>query len=294
MKRHRRLRKLTPDPELFRRRATGATFRQLALDYGVSHTALSRYFDRPEAREQLKQAKQLLRAERRLERELRRKARRQVALERQQLRRSRAVQARIAARRPAAQGAYADWLDEHDLRRPLTRAELYSRNDDTAARIVSAGGGIQAVVEATGLRSRENVLGLIDPVILVRAFDNDAAAPATREPNRARLRRLVPDRELLRRRAQGETLRPLAADYGSQVTSTATTSARTAGSTTGRPARCAGPGRINRSYKNKRPNLSTRTGSRSLDPVARPRLTLLAVARESLRAPERAPAYRLR
>jgi hypothetical protein len=110
--------------------------------------------------------------------------------------------------------APTDWLDEHDLRRPLTRAELYSPNDDTAARIVAAGGGIEAVVEATGLRSRENVLGLIDPAILVRAFANDAATPAAAEPDRDRLRRLVPDRELVRRRAQGETLRRLACDYG--------------------------------------------------------------------------------
>jgi hypothetical protein len=113
--------------------------------------------------------------------------------------------------RPSAYGA---WLDDNDLRRPLTRAELYSPNDDTAARIVDTGGGIEAVVEATGLRTRENVLGLIDPVILVRAFDNDAASTAAREPDRERLRRLVPDHELVRRRAQGEMLRPLAADYG--------------------------------------------------------------------------------
>jgi hypothetical protein len=64
------------------------------------------------------------------------------------------------------------------------------------------------------LRSRENVLDLIDPVILVRALDNDAAATAACEPDRDRLRRLVPDRELVRRRAQGETLRRLACDYG--------------------------------------------------------------------------------
>jgi hypothetical protein len=63
------------------------------------------------------------------------------------------------------------------------------------------------------LRSRENVLGLIDPVILVRAFRNDAATRAACEPDRERLCRLVPDRELVRRRAQGETLRGLAADY---------------------------------------------------------------------------------
>jgi hypothetical protein len=224
VKRHRRLRKLVPDPELFRRRATGATFRELASDFGVSHTALSRYFARPEARRQLRQAEQLLRAakradaacrqaERRLERDVRRKARQQAALEREQLCRSRAVQVRIAARRHRP-SAYEAWLDQHDLRRPLTRAELYSRNDDTAAGIVDTGGGIQALVEATGLRSRENVLGLIDPAILVRAFRNDAAATAVCEPDRERLRRLVPDRELVRRRAQGETLRPLAADYG--------------------------------------------------------------------------------
>jgi hypothetical protein len=84
----------------------------------------------------------------------------------------------------------------------------------TAVRIVSAGGGIEAVVEATGLRSRENVLGLIDPAILVRAFRNDAAATTACEPDRDRLRRLVPDRELVRRRAPGETLRRLACDYG--------------------------------------------------------------------------------
>ena len=93
MKRHRRLRKLTPDPDLFRRRAAGATFRELAPDYGVSHTALSRYFARPEARKQLKQAGQLLRAEQRAaearwqagqraERETGRLAKRQVAAER--------------------------------------------------------------------------------------------------------------------------------------------------------------------------------------------------------------------
>jgi hypothetical protein len=98
VKRHRRLRQLTPDPELFRRRATGATFRQLAPGYGVSHTALSRYSARPQARKQLKQAEQLLRAakraaaarrqaERRLERDVRRKASQQAALEREKLRR---------------------------------------------------------------------------------------------------------------------------------------------------------------------------------------------------------------
>lgn len=78
-------------------------------------------------------------------------------------------------------GAYAAWLDERDARVPLTRADLYSRNDDTAARIVAAGGGMQAVIEATGLRTRENVLRLIDPAILEEARQNDAAAAAAAE-----------------------------------------------------------------------------------------------------------------
>jgi hypothetical protein len=56
---------------------------------------------------------------------------------------------------------------------PLTRVDLYSWNDDTAARVVAAGGGMKAVIDATGLHTRENVLGLIDPAILVRALDND-------------------------------------------------------------------------------------------------------------------------
>jgi hypothetical protein len=76
------------------------------------------------------------------------------------------------------------------------------------------GGGIEALIEATGLRTRENVLRLLDPALLVRAFDNEAAAAAAAEPERDRLRRLVPDHALVRRRAAGEPLRRLAAEYG--------------------------------------------------------------------------------
>ena len=43
MKRRRRLRRLVPDPALFRRRAAGETLRQLAADYSVSHTTLGRF-----------------------------------------------------------------------------------------------------------------------------------------------------------------------------------------------------------------------------------------------------------
>ena len=65
MKRYRRLRRLEADHELVRRRAAGETLRELACDYGVAHTTLSRYFARPKVAKQLKQAGQLLRAEQR-------------------------------------------------------------------------------------------------------------------------------------------------------------------------------------------------------------------------------------
>ena len=54
-------------------------------------------------------------------------------------------------------------------------------------------GRTEAIVEATDLRTHENVLRLIDPAILVRAFTNNAAAAPTAEPSRDRLRRLVPN-----------------------------------------------------------------------------------------------------
>jgi hypothetical protein len=93
VKRYRRLRRLHADAALVRRRAGGETLRELAVDYGVSHTTLSRYFARPEVARQLRQAGQLVRAERRaaraqvlagekVEREARRLVRRQLASER--------------------------------------------------------------------------------------------------------------------------------------------------------------------------------------------------------------------
>ena len=66
---------------------------------------------------------------------------------------------------------------------PLTRADLHSQNDEIAARVVAAGGGMQEVIAATDLRTRENVLGLIDPAILVQALDNDLLAQA--QPRRS-------------------------------------------------------------------------------------------------------------
>ena len=79
--------------------------------------------------------------------------------------------------------------------------------------MVASGGGLEEIVEATDLRTRENVYRSIDPAILVRAFAHDDAAAAGAEPNRDRLRRLLPDPGLIRRRAAGEPLRTLARDY---------------------------------------------------------------------------------
>ena len=202
-----------------RRRAAGEPLRPLAAEYGVAHTTLGRYFARPELARQLREARQGVRAERRAaaarracERRLRGEVRRQAREQaREHARRAAAGRSPAPRRRRSPHEA---WLDEHDARLPPTRAELRSRSDELAEGAVGSGGGIEAVVEATGLRTAENVLRLIDPAILVRAFDNEAAAAAVADPERDRLRRLVPDHELVRRRAAGEPLRPLAAEYG--------------------------------------------------------------------------------
>jgi hypothetical protein len=60
-----KLRKLTPDEALFRRRAGDEPLRDLARDYGVQHTTLGRYFARPEAAKELKRVKRLIKAEQR-------------------------------------------------------------------------------------------------------------------------------------------------------------------------------------------------------------------------------------
>jgi len=68
--------------------------------------------------------------------------------------------------------------DEQEAPLLLPRGDLHSGHEHAAARAVLAGGGMQAVIEASGLRSLENVLRLIDPAILARARQNDARAPA--------------------------------------------------------------------------------------------------------------------
>jgi hypothetical protein len=185
MKRRRRLRKLVPDEELIRRRAADEPLRELASDYNVVHTTLGRFFERPEVVRQLRQARQELRAgeralasrrsaERRLELEIRRKSKEQAAAELAQARAAARTTERAQGRRPRT--GYEGWLDERDARVPWTRADLHSTHDQTAARIVAEGGGIQAIIEATDLRSLDNVTRSIDPAILAQAYDNDAIA----------------------------------------------------------------------------------------------------------------------
>lgn len=184
MKRQRRLRKLVPDADLIHRRAAGESLRSLGSDYGVAHTTLLDYFERPEVAREIKQAEMQLRAakraiadrqaaDRRAEKEVRRKAREQATRERRQARGAKAVECEITSRPRRFRSDYEAWLDERDARQPLTRADLHSQNDDIAARVVADGGGVQAVIDATDLRTLENVTNLIDPAILKLAYDND-------------------------------------------------------------------------------------------------------------------------
>ena len=159
----------------------------------MAHTTLGRYFERPEVAKQLNEAAKQLRAEKRalaarrtanrgLERAVRRKAKEQAAAEREQERHSHAAVAGTTSRRRPARTPYEAWLDERDARRPLTRAELWSTADEIAALVVAEGGGMQAVIDATGFRTLENVVRGIDPAILTQAYDNDLLAQVQPPP----------------------------------------------------------------------------------------------------------------
>lgn len=227
MKGRRRLRRLVADEALVRRRAAGEPLRELARDYDVAHTTLGRYFARPELQRALKEANRQHRAEqrqlrargsseRRLKREVRQRAEEQATLERERERRYRAEVAEWSSDRPRGD-AYASWLHnryEPELRRA---SDLHSTYDQEALQVVVEGGGTEALLAATELPTLESAAAQIDPVILARAFDNDLLERAQPQPvvlGRPRLRRLVSDSELLRRRASGEPLRALASDYG--------------------------------------------------------------------------------
>jgi hypothetical protein len=105
MKRYRRLRRLEPDGELLRRRAAGETFRELAPDYGVAHTTLSRFFARPDVTRQLRQVKQRLRAEQRVAEARLRAEQRAKQEARRRAEQQQAAEAGSAAPRARATGA---------------------------------------------------------------------------------------------------------------------------------------------------------------------------------------------
>jgi len=204
---------------LLRRRAAGEPLRSLASDYGVAHTTLGDYFARPEVAREVRELARLLRAEQRAgrrwereqEQQVRRQAREQAQREREWDRVVAAGRAELSRRQ--ARGWRLTRADERLIERPATRKEMHSQSDEIAAGVVASGGGIDAIVEATDSRTRANVYATIDPAVLVRAFRNEAVLLAAAEPERGRLRQLVPDPELIRRRAAGESLRRLARDY---------------------------------------------------------------------------------
>jgi hypothetical protein len=221
----RRLRRLVPDAELIRRRAACEPWRELAADYGVAHTTVGRYFARPQVKTELAQARRQLRAEqaarssawRRLEPEVRGRANEQAAREREQQKRFQLARAEHRSRWRPPRDQYETLLNEHDApRRPPTRADEHNTFDVIAKRVIAAGGGTQAVIDANELSTLKQLAALIDPAILTQAFANDALQlpqPPLAPKPRPRPRRLVPDAALIRRRAAGEPLRPLAHDY---------------------------------------------------------------------------------
>jgi hypothetical protein len=216
---------LVPDAELIRRRATGEPLRQLAGDYGVAHTTLGRYFVRPQVKKELAQARRQLRAEQaartsawqRLEPEVRGRANEPAAREREQHKRFQLAWAERRSRWRPPRDQYEALLNEHEApRRPPTHADEHNTFDVIAKRVVAAGGGTQAVIDANELSTLKQLVDLIDPAILTQAFANDALQlpqPPLAPKPRPRPRRLIADASLIRRRAAGEPLRQLAHDY---------------------------------------------------------------------------------
>ena len=212
MSKSRRLRRLVPDEALFNRRAAGEPLRVLAPDYGVAHSTLSRHFRKPEAKLELREARRRLRAERRA----------RGAEERDQVQDVR-MRARLDAehdrqleaweRRPPGRSGKAGRIDQRRAPRGLHSRDRYSESDQVAEKVVEAGGGVEQISEATSLRGRKNVYRNIDPQIMRRALANDSKFPANARPDDRGLRKFRPDCELIRRRATGEVLRSLAADY---------------------------------------------------------------------------------
>ena len=212
MSKLRRLCRLVPDEALFDRRVAGESLRVLARDYGVVHTTLGDFFRRPDGVLGLEEARRRLRrartARKATERELQQDVRKRAQEDRKHDRRLECW----ARRRPRRSGIEG-WLDEHDAPRGLSSRERFSVNDDLAETVVAGGGGVEQVIDVTGLRTRANALHSVDAQVMRRALANDTKFPSNARPDERRLRRLVPDSELIRRGAAKEPLRSIAADY---------------------------------------------------------------------------------
>jgi len=208
----RRLRRLVPDETLFDRRVAGESLRAIAPDYGVEHSSLSDFFRRADGVLGLEEARCRLQAEReaqqaevrRLKQEVQRRAQEDKERDR-----------RLAAWPPSRwpDGTVQAWLDERDGPRGMSSRKRVNENYVLAERVVETGGGLEQVIDATHL-SVENALRKIDAQLMQRALANDTKFPSNARPDDLRLRRLVPDSELIRRGAAKEPLRSIAADYG--------------------------------------------------------------------------------
>lgn len=212
MTRFRRLRAWAPDEELLERLAAGESYRSVGRAYGVAHTTVSDYLRRPEVVAQLCEVGRRQQVERRALRELNAKERRAEEEVRRRARAEARWDRELRAARGRVRGSdYEVWLYAP---RGLTSKERWSSNDELADQVVSAGGGIAELIEATGLPTRMAVYESIDPQLGSRALRNERRRrPADQLPTE-RLRQLKPDAILITRRAAGEPLRQLAADYG--------------------------------------------------------------------------------
>jgi hypothetical protein len=162
-----RLRRLAADGELIRRRAAGEPLRALAVDYGVAHTTLARFFARPEVVTELRQAARQLHAERQAE-----------AADRRAAQRCKQELKREVLRKVKEQAAFERANPHHPAAVAHAAGRQTKRSDDDAAAVVASGGGLQEVIETTGLRTLKNVRRLINPTILKQALENDARAEA--------------------------------------------------------------------------------------------------------------------
>jgi DNA invertase Pin-like site-specific DNA recombinase len=186
--------------------------RALAVDYEVAHTTLLRHFRRPDAVRELRDAGRRLRAERNArhaeERRLKQEVQKRAQEDETRDRRLKAWPPPGAPRR----SGYLGWLDERDGPRGLASYQRYNANAEKAAEVAASGGGIEQVIEATGL-TRDHILRRMDAQIVRRLLAHERKSRARARLDVDRLRRLVPDYDLIDRRAAGEPLRSIATDY---------------------------------------------------------------------------------